>query len=195
MPARRARASSLGDAVRGARVVFFFTSLSIFVGSTAPPPRLKSSSAAPCSQSAEPDLSQLCRRRCHSSKSKYLTRLRALYSLWRPVQSQALTSSDWLEQLRRLKCPAPRFLSLVSDFLRRVERDLRGEKTRLNTKKTMWPPRAGAYIRIYSVRAAGPHLLAVNQSGRVISQPLPLPAQPLRPKPRQVCRYSAETRS
>ena len=85
-------------------------------------------------QSAEPDLSQLCRARCHSSKSKFLTRLRALYSLWRPVQSQALTSSDWLEQLRRLKCPAPRFLSLVSDFLRRVERDLRGEKTRLNTK-------------------------------------------------------------
>ena len=75
--------SSLGDAVRGARVVFFFTSLSIFVGSTAPPPGLKSSSAAPCSQSAEPDLSQLCRRRCHSSKSKYLTRLRALYSLFK----------------------------------------------------------------------------------------------------------------
>ena len=146
-------------------------------------------------QSAEPDLSQLCRARCHSSKSKFLTRLRALYSLWRPVQSQALTSSDWLEQLRRLKCPAPRFLSLVSDFLRRVERDLRGEKTRLNTKKRCIGCGKRAAARRYSVRAAGPHLLAVNQSGRVISQPLPLPAQPLRPKPRQACRYSAETRS
>jgi len=58
VPARRARESSLGDSVRGARVVFFFTSLYIFVGSTAPPPRLKSSSAAPCSHSLPSQISR-----------------------------------------------------------------------------------------------------------------------------------------
>ena len=142
-------------------------------------------------QSAEPDLSQLCRARCHSSKSKFLTRLRALYSLWRPVQSQALTSSDWLEQLRRLKCPAPRSLTRSGLPPTRGERSSRGENPFKHQNKRCGRARA----RRYSVRAAGPHLLAVNQSGRVISQPLPLPAQPLRPKPRQACRYSAETRS
>ena len=143
-------------------------------------------------QSAEPDLSQLCRARCHSSKSKFLTRLRALYSLWRPVQSQALTSSDWLEQLRRLKCPAPLPFGQQQTSSSDARRATRGENPFKHQNKRCAKRRAA---RRYSVRAAGPHLLAVNQSGRVISQPLPLPAQPLRPKPRQACRYSAETRS
>ena len=59
MPARHARASSLGDAVLGARVVFFFTSL-YFCGLHG---AAASSQVQLCgtllSQSAEPDLSQL----------------------------------------------------------------------------------------------------------------------------------------
>ena len=162
--------------------------LSIFVGSTAPPQGLLLTALQHPALSLPSQISRSSTTsRCHSSKSKYLTRLRALCSLSRPVQSQALTSSDWLEQLQRLKCPAPHFLSLVSDFLRRVERDLRGgENPFKETKKNDFlPPR-----RVFRVRAASSQ--SVSQIAVFHS---PSRCQRNRyARNRQVCRYSAETR-